>query len=259
MADNFGEQVFHATNETISAIDESSFEGMINKIRSHGLKKVPWLDDDEAEALYKAWKDNDSRLEGLDTLIRDLLSWSWEKAFTPTDEDINDAILKAIESVLNDENWTSGYETISNVTDALNVDQDKFLGPMFSRGVYLKHDDRMYDRYMIYDPAESFAVEKLFKEPIAPEAKGVWDWMPALEVDKKHLASELAHLFEELKEPIISKMFYRLERDKADDYASNRFDTRETWNDILADKDRIKSVKKELNEFLASVETADNG
>ena len=257
MAGELGERVFMSADDTISAIDQDSFEGMVDKIRSHGLKKVPWLQDGEAEALYKAWKDNDSRLEGLDTLVRDLISWSWEKAFMPTDGDIQDAILKAIDRILNsDEDWTSGYESISEVMDALGKIEEQFLPPMFtSYEVYLIHDPGFYDRFLEYDPADSVAVKKLFREPIAPEAKGVFDWMPALEVDKKHLASELAHLFGRLKEPIISKMFYMLERDRRDISAGDRFDTKETWNNILADKDRIKSVGKEIEAFRASVET----
>lgn len=73
--------IFMNAADTFSQMDPDALDSRIDDVLSVGAKKRSRVSEDETKAIFEAMKRGE--LETFEYLIRDWLSWTWEKAFIP--------------------------------------------------------------------------------------------------------------------------------------------------------------------------------
>lgn len=249
-AGKLGDLISENAWELVSQLECDDIVSYAGDVLSVGKKSRKWLTEEEGDVICRAFKDGASEIEGFSYLVRDAAQYAFEVAYLPNDQEIQSSIDLAVVSISETENiWE--YEVLSEIAEFLQMSSKQFLRSILA-GVYFVHTPGMYDRYLMYDPGGSGMVIALIEKAIRPSPKGVLDWVPALDVKKEDIAQELSSLFSELKEPVIREIFKRLKKEMEGVDIQNRFDFQKEWKKILAEKQRVKSVQKELK-FLIRV------
>lgn len=242
--------IFMNAADTFSQMDPDALDSRIDDVLSVGAKKRSRVSEDETKAIFEAMKRGE--LETFEYLIRDWLSWTWEKAFIPTDNDIRDALDKAIDSI--GDEWRShmgDYDALWAIAETIGPTPTLFLKELIGTSVVYEREPGWHDRYLVFDPELSLLVTNLLLQPIQAPEKGVLEWTPPLEIPKEDIKNEIEVFFKGMEDTVIGEMFRALKKDMDEADPDNRTDFNWMWKDILeTDPERVKAAKKELKEFL---------
>lgn len=246
--------IFQNAAETYSELDPDALDARIDDVLSAGARKRVRTTEEETDAIYEAMRKG--TLESFDTLIRDWLSYTWERAYIPTDEDIEGALDDATEYIA--ARWTSylgDYEGLWEIAETIPGTPAQFIKNLIDSSSWYFRKPGWYDRYVILDPGQSSLVDRLLHQPIQAQKTGVLEWTPALEIPKEEIARELDAFYRDIEETVIGQMFRALKTTMSGTDYGNRTDFNKMWKEILeTDPKRIKEAKKELKQFLRELE-----
>lgn len=178
-----------------------------------------------------------TKLESTKLAIIDALQWMWEEAYMPDDGDIELAIERTAETMLD----THGIDTSlwEPLLEIEGWDEAIILQTLMARVSY-ERQQNYYDRFVVFDFGEVGAVEKLLKIVYAdPE-----------ELSEKETVRQLKVEFEALADDYMDLFFAKLGKVMSQTDAPNRTDFKKHWKAVLGDKELMKTVGKEIREFI---------
>jgi hypothetical protein len=192
------------------------------------------FDADQFEILFQGLKDNE--LEKTKQLVVDAMVWAFEEAYTPTDVDIDDALSKTgelmLDSALDIGLWAPLLESVSGWTE------EKILEDL-ADSVRYEHEADHYERYLYFFTG-SESVKALLK------AGGDNVDLGELNYELKNFANEY-----------VDKFFSVLEKEMRNVDIWNRVRFRWHWKSKLEDSASVKEARNEMVEYLKGQIRAD--
>lgn len=257
-----GDRISNAAFETISQLDIHDVVAKAEQVLEFGSYGRPSgrviLRRYQSEALMQAFLRNDPAVEGFRQLVEDSISWAWEKAFLPTENDTQQAADEAIEELAKEwKDWISGYDGLWEVKEYRGVTGQHFMRNLIQSYVDYEQQQDYFDRYLAFNPNKPFITNIITGSPtlsdtLAPQ--DVLSWNPPLELPEQQMRSEVENFLKSIEEPLIEKTFKFVKQDFESRDPYNRMEWRSMWQKVLKDDPkRVRSVKKELKAFLKNV------
>lgn len=208
------------------------------------------LPDDAQERLCAELQESGSdKLESVFHAFLDAMTWAWEQAYTPTDQDFEKAVEKAKEEWTDDLNEGDHWEFIQNAAPQDPHHWSPHEGKWDPKDIWreltglieYRHKAREYDRYLVFGFPNARSVREL-KEALRKAPRKAGDEPVALpEYVDEDLARWSDH-FEHLT-------FRKLEEIMEDVDPANRYDLDPLWKSVLKDKSLMMGVRRDILQF----------
>jgi hypothetical protein len=175
--------------------------------------------------------------------ILDAMQWAWEIAYTPNDDDIETALEKA-KGELGDDIRLADYWDLVRSEIPVGPKEwspraawtDNRIFKELEENITYRRKPKAYDRYLVFD--------WLGTGPVA-------DMKAALkEHPEQGSPKDVEFEIEEWADQFMRYFFTELEKRMQGVETGNRVDFDSMWANVLEDGDRMKSVRKEILEFL---------
>lgn len=175
--------------------------------------------------------------------ILDAMQWAWEIAYTPNDGDVEHAIKKAKGDLGDDIRMADYWDLIRSHAPAGPKEwsprgtwTDTRIFEELEENIHYRRKPKAYDRYLVFDWKGTRSVADMKAALTAHPEQG----KPA-DVDFE---------IEEWADQFMRYFFTELEKRMQDVETGNRVDFDSMWANVLEDDDRMKTVRREILEFL---------
>ena len=257
-AGDMGEIIFQNMAEIFSNLQADDVAIMAKQVMNNLKKKwTESLTDYEEMELWKAVRDHDPRLEEFHMLVKDAISWAWEKAYLPTKDDLEQAGDDAIMELSGEAtDWLNSYDTLWELLDYTGERSRDFVKRIVENYIRFEQTPGYYDAYFVFDPSSTFLSMLLANgaSAIPRKGEGVLSWRPRPEIAQEDLRADLASFLHDIEEPFLVKMFKHLKRGRGGWDPGNRYDFDKQWAEILkTDRKRVQGAKKAIKEFLSQL------
>jgi len=257
-AGDMGEDIFQNMAEIFSNLQADDVAIMAKQVMNNLKKK--WtenLSDYEERELWKAVRDHDPRIEEFHMLIKDVISWAWEVAYTPSKADVEQAGDDAIMEVASEAtDWLNSYDTLWELVDYTGERPKDFVKRIIENYIRFYQEDGAYDRYFIFDPSSTLLSMLLQQGAGATPRRGagVLAWRPRPDIELNELRSELVSFLRDIEEPFMTKMFKHLKSARKGWDPGNRYSFDRQWTQVLkTDRKRVQGAKKAIKDFVSQL------
>lgn len=244
------ENAFNYAIDSIGTLQKDDLLNLADDVFNKDRKKVRSFTEEEEDAIWEAFRENSPELEAFNQMILDAFTWDYEHASMPTDEDITDAIDRAIEAISYND-YLESSERLEEVQVLLNYDgSSHFVQALLHDAVRLEHTPGHYDRFLVYDPPPKPFVEKLSHTPGSPPG-GVFEWAPSVNmIQDKEFMDELRGLIKSLKDDVVAEFFTQLVKIMDDVDLENRMDFMDQWRNLLGEPSSVRAAKESITEVI---------
>lgn len=234
-----------------SVVGENDCKDLINDLMAASFPKAQWrkIGDEELERICSQLKEDwQEGLELTHNAIIDAMTWAWEEAYTPSDDDVKDVISKMADGFEVDEfdlsgaHWQRviGRQPRPGVKEWIPGAKKWSYASAFKsllQKVGYERKPGWYDRHLVFDFGDAEIVGDVLE---AARKEGA----------EEEAEEALANEFEKLQNEYLWEFFRKLDREMDDADPGNRVDFRKFWKVMLSDKQAMKAVGKEIKEFL---------
>jgi len=247
-AGELGEQVFDVVGDRMTRFEVEDYEDFLEDLLGAywqpGAEEGPksWspllpteVGPQGLHILAEALKEGELNLT--DMFIRDSMTFAWEKALLPTDNDIRDALNEAKEKVELDLDLGSIWEPLYDLVPDYSVYD--YSGPDGREKIIEALMGRVYWGYgMEGKPIINFSFANAQPVGILRSA------------DKEISMDELNREFVFLRDRLMEAFWEALAKEMKKSDPDNRVEWRAQWREELKDKPKVEAVQKELLEYL---------